>query len=281
MCVVSVCVVSVCVCVCVRVCVRVCVCVCACVRVCVCACLSLLSSMVYKLRLESLQYIRSLTLNLTFFLCGSLTHSSVESIHLDSFILSLAAHTHVRSESYHLISAHSHTLSLYFSPIFSLDGTTNFCHTMPMSVVSIGLTLNGEPVLGVIYDPYREEMFTAISGLMPLCFLFSHSLSLSLSVCVLGDGAYLNGERIRVSDENDVTKCMVVSNIPAGREAETKSRVLRQVESLMNHPVRGLWAGACLSNHSTDTIYTVSAVRMLGSCAISLAWVAAGRCNGC
>src|SRR5579871_1885529 len=58
-----------------------------------------------------------------------------------------------------------------------LDGTTNFAHGFPMFNVTLGLERAGEMVAGVVYDPIRQEMFTAERGA----------------------GAYLNNRRIRVS----------------------------------------------------------------------------------
>ena len=45
-----------------------------------------------------------------------------------------------------------------------LDGTTNYAHGYPVFCVSIGLEFQGEIVLGVVYDPMREELFTAERG---------------------------------------------------------------------------------------------------------------------
>lgn len=45
-----------------------------------------------------------------------------------------------------------------------LDGTTNFAHGFPAYCVSIGLEYNGECVLGVVYDPTRDELFSATRG---------------------------------------------------------------------------------------------------------------------
>jgi myo-inositol-1(or 4)-monophosphatase len=45
-----------------------------------------------------------------------------------------------------------------------IDGTTNFVHGVPLSVVSIGVAHQGEMVVGVIYDPYRDELFAATKG---------------------------------------------------------------------------------------------------------------------
>src|SRR3989338_4932180 len=58
-----------------------------------------------------------------------------------------------------------------------LDGTMNFVHGVPWFAVSIGLIRQGRPILGVIYDPIRKELFTAVHG----------------------GGAQLNGRRIRVA----------------------------------------------------------------------------------
>ena len=58
-----------------------------------------------------------------------------------------------------------------------LDGTTNFAHGYPVFCVSIGLAYRGELVLGVVYDPTREEVFYATKG----------------------GGAWLNKRRIHVS----------------------------------------------------------------------------------
>ena len=55
-----------------------------------------------------------------------------------------------------------------------LDGTSNYAAGLPFFAVSIGLIIEGQQNLGLIYDPVRDEMFTAIKG----------------------QGAYLNGERI-------------------------------------------------------------------------------------
>ncbi|KAG0600163.1 hypothetical protein M758_11G011800 [Ceratodon purpureus] len=55
-----------------------------------------------------------------------------------------------------------------------LDGTTNFVHRFPFVCVSIGLVINKVPVVGVVYNPILDELFTGIEG----------------------KGAFLNGERI-------------------------------------------------------------------------------------
>lgn len=70
-----------------------------------------------------------------------------------------------------------------------LDGTTNFAHGFPAYAVSIGVEVDGTPMVGVVYDPTRDELFTA------------H----------LGGGAQLNGRSIRVSSTNQLDRSLLVT----------------------------------------------------------------------
>jgi myo-inositol-1(or 4)-monophosphatase len=70
-----------------------------------------------------------------------------------------------------------------------LDGTTNFAHGFPFFSVSIALEERGRIILGVIYDPIRDELFCAQKG----------------------KGAYLNGKRIKVSKEKSLRKSFLVT----------------------------------------------------------------------
>jgi len=73
-----------------------------------------------------------------------------------------------------------------------LDGTTNFCHGLPIWTISIALELEREIVLGVVYDPTRGEMFSAIKG----------------------GGAYLNKKRIKVSMVKKLNESLLVTGFP-------------------------------------------------------------------
>ena len=55
--------------------------------------------------------------------------------------------------------------SHYLWAVDPLDGTTNFAHGYPAAAVSIGLLYKGEPVLGVVYDVFRHELFQAAAGM--------------------------------------------------------------------------------------------------------------------
>jgi myo-inositol-1(or 4)-monophosphatase len=74
-----------------------------------------------------------------------------------------------------------------------LDGTTNYVHDNPSFAVSIGLVINDEPALGVIYDPSRDELFRAARGL----------------------GASLNGRPIRCSDVESLAAALLTVGFPA------------------------------------------------------------------
>lgn len=73
-----------------------------------------------------------------------------------------------------------------------LDGTTNFAHGLPIFCVSIALTYKGEVVVGVVYDPTRKEMFSAIKA----------------------GGAYLNDQLIRVSQTEELDKSLLATGFP-------------------------------------------------------------------
>lgn len=79
-----------------------------------------------------------------------------------------------------------------------LDGTTNYAHGYPCFSVSIGVELRGEMVVGVIYDPTRDEMFVAERGA----------------------GATLNNRRIRVSDTAPLDQAMLVTGFPYSISAQ-------------------------------------------------------------
>jgi myo-inositol-1(or 4)-monophosphatase len=70
-----------------------------------------------------------------------------------------------------------------------LDGTTNFAHGFPAYCVSIGLEYQGTPILGVVLDPTRRELFVA----------------------EVGGGAFLNGKPLRVSPTPSMNRALLVT----------------------------------------------------------------------
>jgi myo-inositol-1(or 4)-monophosphatase len=73
-----------------------------------------------------------------------------------------------------------------------VDGTTNFAHGYPFYCVSIAVEENGEMVCGAVYDPVRDEMFSAARGA----------------------GAYCNGERLRVSGVERLSQALLITGFP-------------------------------------------------------------------
>ncbi|KAL1518747.1 hypothetical protein AB1Y20_003032 [Prymnesium parvum] len=93
-----------------------------------------------------------------------------------------------------------------------IDGTQNFVHALPLSVVSIGLCIGGEPTLGVVYDPYLEELF----------------------VGVVGKGAYLNGRKICPDRCTTLEKAMVLTDVGYERSAQGVARISAALAALLN-----------------------------------------------
>ena len=73
-----------------------------------------------------------------------------------------------------------------------LDGTTNLIHGLPVFCVSVALVDGDQPILAVVYDPNRDECFTAIQG----------------------GGAHLNGAPIRCSESENMADALVATGVP-------------------------------------------------------------------
>src|SRR6266403_2966326 len=78
-----------------------------------------------------------------------------------------------------------------------LDGTTNFLHGIPHFAISIALERDGEIIAGLVYEPTRDEMYSAEKGL----------------------GAYLNDRRLRVSARRRLGEAVIGTGMPFGARA--------------------------------------------------------------
>lgn len=76
-----------------------------------------------------------------------------------------------------------------------LDGTTNYAHGYPVSAVSIGLAIDGVPQVGVVYDPFRNELFKAATG----------------------HGATCNDKEINVSQTKELAETILVTGFAYDR----------------------------------------------------------------
>jgi myo-inositol-1(or 4)-monophosphatase len=116
-----------------------------------------------------------------------------------------------------------------------LDGTTNFAHGLPLFCTSLALERAGEVVLGVVYDPIANEIYTAERG----------------------GGATLNGVPIGVSDIDEPIRALLATGFPYDRD-----EVPAALELFGQFAVR------------------TQSMRRLGSAALDLCYVAAGRLDG-
>ncbi|MEM7407272.1 MAG: inositol monophosphatase family protein [Pseudomonadota bacterium] len=113
-----------------------------------------------------------------------------------------------------------------------LDGSANYARDVPLSVVSIAYCVGGTPLIGVVYDFWRDEMFCGYEGATATC----------------------NGAPMRVSDTSEVSRAILGTGFPAALDydRETLDAYVRSAGSFHK-------------------------VRSLGTAALMLAYVAAGR----
>lgn len=121
----------------------------------------------------------------------------------------------------------------YIDPV---DGTVNYAHGIPFFSVSIAYAHNGVMTLGAVYDPLRDELFTA----------------------ELGKGAWLNGRRLKVSQVTELQRSLLVTGFPYDAWSNPRNN---------------------LENFNRFSKLT-QGVRRLGSAALDLSYVAAGRLEG-
>jgi myo-inositol-1(or 4)-monophosphatase len=97
-----------------------------------------------------------------------------------------------------------------------LDGTTNFAHSFPMFCVSMGLARAGEVIAGVVYDPIRDELFTAERG----------------------SGAFLNNHRIHTSAASLVADSLASTGFPSRKRHQNINIHFYYQLAMSSHGVR-------------------------------------------
>lgn len=117
-----------------------------------------------------------------------------------------------------------------------LDGTVNYAHGVPIFTVSIAYAQDGEMQLGVVYDPMQDELYSAWRG----------------------EGAWLNGEPVRVSQVQTLDESLLVTGFPYDIRTNPENN---------------------LDNYVRFSLIS-QGVRRLGSAALDLCYVAAGRLDG-
>ena len=124
------------------------------------------------------------------------------------------------------------TASPYKWVVDPIDGTRNFAMGIPHFCTIIALSNGADPVLGVAYDPMVDELFSA----------------------ELGKGAFLNGERISVSDSPTLSQALVCCDMGA----------VDEMSGLALEMIRSIWPD-------------LLSLRLLGSAGLGIAYAAAGR----
>lgn len=117
-----------------------------------------------------------------------------------------------------------------------IDGTANFVHKFPLFCISVAVKYKNETVVGVVYIPKLNEMYTAIRG----------------------QGSYLNGKRINVSNIEKLSKAVVATGFPYDKGVDPNNNV----------------------DNFNRIITKIGDIRRTGSAAIDLCQVAAGRFEG-
>jgi len=114
-----------------------------------------------------------------------------------------------------------------------LDGTINFAHNLPFYAVCIGLQVDGRLVLGLVFNPCMGERFEAREG----------------------EGAFLNGAPIRVSETKTLVESLVATGFPYSVHEDAPT-VIQRLQKVVTR---------------------VQGVRRAGSAALDMCYVAAGR----
>lgn len=113
-----------------------------------------------------------------------------------------------------------------------LDGTVNYFYGLPLFCVSLALRVNGEVVLGCVYDPMQDECFTAVKG----------------------GSAQCNGRPLRVSERSEMRQAVVF--IGHGRHDGSGEEGIRRFAHVSAQ---------------------VRKIRILGTAALAISYIAAGR----
>lgn len=122
--------------------------------------------------------------------------------------------------------------SIIIDPI---DGTTNFVNQIPHTCISVGVYKNKKPYLGIVYNPILDELYTA----------------------KIGEGAFLNGKKIEVSNDNILQTSLIATGFPytSGTCEDDLNDVMIKLKNILPN---------CQD------------IRRLGSAALDLCYVASG-----
>ena len=145
-------------------------------------------------------------------------------------------------KDFNVIAEESDNTDLEFSNsiiVDPIDGTTNFVNKVPHTCISVGVYKDREPYIGIVYNPILDELYSA----------------------VVGEGAFLNDEKLQVSDENDFQRALLSTGFPYSNASnqDDLNDVIKKIK---------------------DVLPKCQDIRRLGSAAIDLCFVARGTYEG-
>lgn len=107
-----------------------------------------------------------------------------------------------------------------------LDGTTNFVHRFPFVCTSIALVIDKEIVVGVVYNPVLDELFTAAKG----------------------KGSFLNGQPMHASDKAQLDQALLATEIGVSRDESVMDAIFDRIRKLTMRMRSVRCCGACALN---------------------------------
>lgn len=145
-------------------------------------------------------------------------------------------------KEFNLIAEESDNSNIEFNDsiiIDPIDGTTNFVNQVPHTAISVGVYKNKKPFIGIVYNPILDELYTA----------------------VVGEGAFLNGNKLQVSKEDTFQRALLSTGFPytSGTDENDLNDVIKKIK---------------------DILPKCQDIRRLGSAALDLCYVAKGTYEG-
>ena len=140
---------------------------------------------------------------------------------------------------YTLVGEESHQGSYHYDKaiyIDPIDGTTNFVHGIPHLAISLGVWEQGKPTHAIVFNPILEELFWSVEG----------------------EGAFCNGQRLKVSTQSKLQNALIATGFPYAK---------------VNAGIEYQWVINCMTN----LLPHIQDIRRLGAASIDLCYLAQGK----
>lgn len=119
-------------------------------------------------------------------------------------------------KEFNIIAEESDNANIEFNDsiiIDPIDGTTNFVNGVPHTAISVGVYKNKKPYLAIVYNPILDELYEA----------------------KIGKGAFLNGEKLEVSKEENFQKSLIATGFPytSGSNEDDLNDVVKKIKDIL------------------------------------------------